>query len=126
MQVVRESVNSFRYTKSLRRFFTHRDIGKIKWMGDNRIPRYFFEVERLFKDLEWPEESKRDFVLEHCDQVEDRELRTNLDVFRMKAPADLSGSNPEYCYTELKAILMRHVERELQKKNLKQREVNRD
>ena len=126
IQVVRLILENFRYTRHLKTYYTHRDIARMNWLGDDKVQTYLNEMERLFKDLGWKDEEKVSLVLEHTELVQDEELKNNIFAFRALAPSGLQPPDPKYCLDQLKEILVRFMERKTLKKNLAQRDVQRD
>ena len=55
-QVVRMILEDFRFATTLEKAYTHADMSRMKWFGDNHIVKYFHEMEKLFKNLHIDEE----------------------------------------------------------------------
>ena len=96
VQIVRMIVDSFRYTRSLSAHYSHRDIGKMTWLGDGHAQQYLDELETLFRDLDYKDDAKRDLVLEHTDFTQDAERKSSLCVYRALAPSGSESADPRF------------------------------
>ena len=118
-QVLRLIIESFRYTRSLRTFYTLEDALRLDWYGAGNSMAYLREANLIYSNLNWPDASRLELTLEHCEKIRCPELKVQIQVFKMKAAGYAKDDDPTYTYVELELLLKRYCEKKLLNKNVK-------